>query len=751
MKLIKLLYLFVFSSLNLFAQTTLTVDVSTPGTLTSLISSTDKTSVQTLTVTGTIDARDVKCIRDEIVSLSVLNINASIVSYTGMEGTASGDVITYPDAELPVKAFYNLTNLTKVYLSDLTLATIGDSAFCNCTSLMKLSVAAEIPPVCQAHTFENVDVNNCVLEVPYGDIEVYPGEEYWWDFVNVVEKGIQYVTTTSAGTLSTLLDSEEKASVIRLTVSGPIDARDIKNIRDDMPLLSLLDLGDARIESYTGTEGPFGTNNTVYPANQLPAFSFYDGTSGKTTLTDLRMPTTLTSIGQSAFNSCTGINVNLVIPASVNTIGVYAFSGCNQIINEPLNLPASLAEIADGAFQNCSQIKGKLTIPSNVTVVKNSAFRFCTGLSGTLTIPAATSSLGYYAFAGCKNFTKISVGNAVPPVIYETTFDSINKSTCILEVPIGAKLAYQTANYWKDFSNVIEKGLKSFDMTTPGTLTSLLTADEKLYTTNLILSGDIDARDIKCIRNEMAMISVLDLSAANIVSYTGSDGPVSSSTTYPANEMPQSSFYLGSTLGRASLTKVLLPLNLTSIGESAFAYCENIVDSVSVPLSVTNIGVSAFKNCRSFSNKLTIPASVTTIGDYAYSNCTDISTISVKNPIPPVIYANTFQFIDKTTCKLIVPNGAVTDYSLASYWNEFTNISVVTDVNNGLSKSYKVYISDRNICFENAESVHVKCFDISGRCVYDKKLTDNYVSVPLNIAGVYIVLLDNFAQKVIVK
>ena len=37
-----------------------------------------------------------------------------------------------------------------------------------------------------------------------------------------------------------------------------------------------------------------------------------------------------------------------------------------------------------------------------------------------------------------------------------SVFDGINKTTCILYVPVGSKSAYQTANQWEDFTNIVE-------------------------------------------------------------------------------------------------------------------------------------------------------------------------------------------------------------------------------------------------------------------------------------------------------
>jgi len=53
---------------------------------------------------------------------------------------------------------------------------------------------------------------------------------------------------------------------------------------------------------------------------------------------------------------------------------------------------------------------------------------------------------------------------------------------------------------------------KTIDLTTSGTLSSLLSNEEKRNVTNLTLTGNVDTRDFKCMRDEMSVLSVLDIS-----------------------------------------------------------------------------------------------------------------------------------------------------------------------------------------------------------------------------------------------
>jgi len=70
---------------------------------------------------------------------------------------------------------------------------------------------------------------------------------------------------------------------------------------------------------------------------------------------------------------------------------------------------------------------------------------------------------------------------------------------------------------------------------------------------------------------------------------------------------------------------VTIPETVSSIGESAFSNCENLM-SVTIPDSVTSIDFAAFSGCTSLTS-LTIPNSVKSIGGMAFYHCglTDIA------------------------------------------------------------------------------------------------------------------------------
>ena len=83
-----------------------------------------------------------------------------------------------------------------------------------------------------------------------------------------------------------------------------------------------------------------------------------------------------------------------------------------------------------------------------------------------------------------------------------------------------------------------------------------------------------------------------------------------------------------------SLSDIVIPSSVTSIGDRAFHWCLSLSDIV-IPSSVTSIGDWAFEHCRSLS-EIVIPASVTSIGDRAFDHCRSLSDIVIPDSVTSI-------------------------------------------------------------------------------------------------------------------
>ena len=138
----------------------------------------------------------------------------------------------------------------------------------------------------------------------------------------------------------------------------------------------------------------------------------FNGCDKLTTVT-IAEPSNLTTIGASAFEfdaSLTTIN----IPASVTTIGSGAFKDCRALELDAATLPSGLSAINDSIFASCWKMTGTLTIPAGVTSIGDNAFDNCRAL-GSVTIPANVASIGSNAFYGCA-LTSVTIEDGVTSI-----------------------------------------------------------------------------------------------------------------------------------------------------------------------------------------------------------------------------------------------------------------------------------------------------------------------------------------------
>ena len=83
-----------------------------------------------------------------------------------------------------------------------------------------------------------------------------------------------------------------------------------------------------------------------------------------------------------------------------------------------------------------------------------------------------------------------------------------------------------------------------------------------------------------------------------------------------------------------SITNVIIHDAVTSIDNSAFAFCNNLA-SVNIPNSVKVIGSSAFCNCEKLSD-LVIQNGVTNIDNSAFSGCRGLTTVTIPRSVEAI-------------------------------------------------------------------------------------------------------------------
>ena len=83
-----------------------------------------------------------------------------------------------------------------------------------------------------------------------------------------------------------------------------------------------------------------------------------------------------------------------------------------------------------------------------------------------------------------------------------------------------------------------------------------------------------------------------------------------------------------------SLSNIVIPDSVTSIGNMAFCRCRSLRDIV-IPEGVTSIRNGTFWGCISL-KEVAIPNSITSIGDWVFTGCTSLSSVVIPDGVTSI-------------------------------------------------------------------------------------------------------------------
>ena len=331
-------------------------------------------------------------------------------------------------------------------------------------------------------------------------------------------------------------------------------------------------------------------------------------------LTSIKLPASITSIGNRAFFGCSSLKMSLTVSEDFKAIGDSAFEG-SGITSVDASAVTKEATIGSRVFARCKELTD-VTLPT--MPIPDSMFEECTKLSKIDLVPMGILDyVGNRAFFGCS-----SLKTAPSLQLVKTVGDSAFEGTGFEEFNIanvGTQLGQDVA---------ITFGTRMLASCT--SLTKFIFSGRFLN----VSDGTFDG----CSKLSTVIGIPMDLESIGSRTFYGCSSWVVNLTAPPSlKSIGESAFegsgveYLNASLApdlqigaRAfancdGLTTVELPENMQTIPDGLFDGCSKLSIVENLPMNPTSIGERAFYGCEKLALDFASPASLNSIGDLAFA------------------------------------------------------------------------------------------------------------------------------------
>lgn len=305
-----------------------------------------------------------------------------------------------------------------------------------------------------------------------------------------------------------------------------------------------------------------GLTNVVIPdsVTTLDSYAFYWNR-----LTDVTIGSGVSYISSWAFANNPLVNVNL---GNVTRIGAQAFTGTT--INE-LVIPATVQRIERQAFENANI--NKLVLTEGLSYIGEAAFR--NSMFPTLELPNSVTTIEQRAFVDGK-LTTVKIGTSLK-TINSSTFASNQISTI-------------------DFSNVETIGEQAFigndfgELTLPNSLTTIGKSAFQNSNIHTIHWGN-SIKSIGSAAFSSNQLKKLTVTAEKIGYGAFISNPLEEVTLADSVKTVEANAFMGDS-NNPTLKKIDLGQGVESIGNTAFS--NGLVESLQLPASLKTVGSGAF-------------------------------------------------------------------------------------------------------------------------------------------------------------
>jgi hypothetical protein len=426
----------------------------------------------------------------------------------------------------------------------------------------------------------------------------------------------------------------------------------------------------------------------------------------------------------------TGSGGEITIPDYITVIDINAFQRTTTITKITFIIPSSVTTIGDNAFNSCTSLKS-ITIPLSVNTIGTNAFNNCRSLNEII-FEGAIPNIGVKAFLNIAN--SVTVNHKSWTSIDQDLFETFSASTIIF---IDTNYEIKKDENSDNGSTITRYTGSDIDITIPSIINKqiIIAINDGAFLGNEIITSIKFENDSSVTTiGDRAFLSCTSLKSITIpskVETIGSDAfnrcEALDSITIPSKVK---------TIGNNAfnncilLKSIAIPESVNTIGDDAFNYCTSLTSIIvddnnqeysssddnilfnnkkqilikypegktetiyNISSSIKTIGNSAFHNCTSF-KIITIPPSVETIGNSAFHNCTSLISITIPSNVTTIgkyAFANC-----ELLTSIIIPSNVTTigEYAFASC-KLLTSIIItsnVTTINEGAFYNCKSLIS----------------------------------------------------------